>query len=244
MDLDSKTTDVRVFATRGCEFEYARGRIAVPDLELRAGEAALIELPRAEVDRIHTPEGERYDGGADEVCEVLLGLAPAVSGEVRLFGEDVLQAPRSRQLALRRRVALALERPAFLSTVTVPDNVALPLRDRRDPPDGDAISRTLELLERFGLEVRGRVLPSQLTREARYLAGVARALLVEAELLLIAAPESPLSSPLAQVWCGALEAQRARGAALLVLGGPSERRVLPFGSIQQVRALPSAALGG
>jgi phospholipid/cholesterol/gamma-HCH transport system ATP-binding protein len=178
------------------------------------------------------------DGAADDLGDSLLGLAPLINGSVLLFGEDIAQASRSLLMTLRRRVALAPLPPAFLSTVTVPDNVAIPLRDRENPADGPLMEAVHAMLATLSVPIVGRVLPGQLAPRALYLAGVARALLAPSDLLIVAIPELPLPRDVAGELRAELRALRERGAGLLVLGRSRAQSLAGLETVHQVRALP------
>lgn len=232
-----------VLATAGCEFEHQRARYAVPAFALARGGAVALGLPHAatggevEFDGVG-PDAD--DSAADDLGESLLGLAPLASGTANLFGHDVRRTGRAALLAARRRVAFAPLRPAFLSTVPVPDNVAIPLRDRCDPPDGELFGAVHAKLAALGVPIVGRVLPGQLTPRARYLAGIARALLARPEVLVIALPEVDLPRELARVLTSELLAARRDGVTTLVLGGTRAAPLLHVDSVVQVRLAPRA----
>ncbi len=230
-----------VLETAGFVFEHHGRSYEVPELALAPGDVLGLQLPHSaatdEVDVESSTHDGADDGAADDLGDSLLGLAPLTRGSVRLFGYDVAQTSRTELMALRRRVAFAPLRPAFLSTVTVPDNVAIPLRDRDDPPDAALMEAVHAKLAALSVPIVGRVLPRQLAPRARYLAGVARALLARAELLIVAVPEVPLSRELTSTLREELLGARERGAALLVLGRSRAQSLAGLDTVQHVRAL-------
>lgn len=204
-------------ATPGFAFEHQEIAWHVPPFELPAGGLAALELPGA--------------AEADRAGYCLLGQRLMVRGTVFLFGADVTLAPRELLLALARRVAFAPDQPAFLSTVPVPDNVAIPLRDRQNLPEAELFLRVDRRLRSLSVEIVGRVLPGQLTPRRRYLAGLARALLAEPELLLASAPDPALPPELARAVREELAAANRRGAAVLLLGGSGLKELLDVDNI-------------
>lgn len=231
-----------VLETSGFVFEHQGRSFEVPGFVLAPRDVVGLQLPQsaAAADDVEVVSGTHDgadDGAADDLGDSLLGLAPVLRGTVLLFGADVARTSRTPLMALRRRVAFAPLRPAFLSTVTVPDNVAIPLRDRDDPPDAALMESVHAKLAALSVPIVGRVLPGQLAPRARYLAGVARALLAPSALLIIAVPEAPLSRELTRILREELRGARERGAALLVLGRSRAQSLAGLETVYQVQAL-------
>ncbi len=222
--MNTQRESTVVLATDGLQFQHHGLRFAVPSFVLRTGAALGLALPQAALSDLPDilPDEDEPRGAdataVDDLAETLLGLAPLAAGRVSLFGHELGRIGRSAALRLRRRVALAPLRPAFLSTVTVPDNIAIPLRDRRDPSDRELHTAVHERLAALGVPIVGRVLPGELTPRGRYLAGLARASLTEPELLIICRPEARFPRGVADVVAHLLEHQVTRGGALLLLG--------------------------
>jgi ABC-type ATPase involved in cell division len=233
--------DALALETPGFVFEHHGRSYEVPEFELAPGDVLGLQLPHSaaagDVDLEPSTHDSADDGAADDLGDSLLGLAPLQRGSVLLFGADVTHTSRTALMALRRRVAFAPLRPAFLSTVTVPDNVAIPLRDRDDPPDAALMEAVHTKLAALSVPIVGRVLPGQLAPRARYLAGVARALLARPELLVVAVPEAPLPRELTNTLREELRGARERGAALLVLGRSRAQSLAGLETVHQVRAL-------
>jgi ABC-type ATPase involved in cell division len=240
-----KDSTALVLETPGFVFEHQGRSLEVPPFHLAPGEVLGLQLPHSaateDVDVESSTHDGADDGAADDLGDSLLGLAPLTRGSVRLFGADVASTSRTELMALRRRVAFAPLRPAFLSTVTVPDNVAIPLRDREDPPDAALMEAVHAKLAALSVPIVGRVLPGQLAPRARYLAGVARALLAPSELLIIAVPEVPLARELASTLRDELRVVRERGTALLVLGRSRAHSLAGLDTVHHVRALAQRA---
>ncbi len=240
---------VPALRAEGAEFDHHGVRYVIPGFVLPRGGALALELPGVVA---ADPAAPRADGEdteetlVDDLGESLLGLAPLARGEVALFGQILARQSRTAQLALRRRVAHAPLRPAFLSTVPVPDNVAIPRRDRLDPPDDALFGAVHTKLAALEVPIVGRVLPAQLTPRRRYLAGVARALLAEPDLLVLGLPSADLPRELARKLGAELDATRARGAAILLLssaGAPRHTQVEGVLHVRRLSRSPEPARG-
>ncbi len=192
-----------VLATSGFSVAYGGAVIDVPAFALATGEDAAIVCPSVVA--------------GDRAARCLIGLAPVAGGSIELFGRPLADTSPRELLRMRRRLAFAPSDPAFLSTVPVPDNVSIPLRDRQDLSDAELNSRALARLSELGVEIVGRVLPAALTRPDRWLAGFARATLAEPELLVVAEPPLALSDDQFARFVKRLEATRESTKTAVVL---------------------------
>ncbi|WP_104370888.1 ABC transporter ATP-binding protein [Desulfocucumis palustris] len=138
-------------------------------------------IPRGGTCAVIGPSGS----GKSTLLYVFSGLLEEYSGEVLVDGEKV---PRG-----RRKTALILQDHGLLPWKKVWDNAALGLAIRRVPP---AIKREriASILKEMGLwEMRNRY-PSQLSGGQRQRIGIARALALEPDLLLMDEPFSSLDA--------------------------------------------------
>ena len=154
----------------------ARVVLDVPALDVRAGEILAVIGPNG--------------AGKSTLLRVMGLLETPAAGTVRVAGEP---ASRARALALRRRMASAFQEP-LLADMSVLDNVALGLRFR-GVATTERRARSARWLERFGIA-------SLAGRQARTLSGgeaqrtaLARALVLEPDLLLLDEPFSALDQP-------------------------------------------------
>src|ERR671930_111477 len=100
-------------------------------------------------------------GGLRAGVDVLRGLDRPTSGSVSLDGRTLRGLDDIELTRLRRdRIGLLLPAASVLPTITVRENVALPLLIARRPAAPEAVDA---LLERVGLAERADDLPSQLT---------------------------------------------------------------------------------
>jgi cell division transport system ATP-binding protein len=120
------------------------------------------------------------------------GLAPA-RGSVRHFGERLPRHDRDAIAALRRRIGVIEQRPRFLPHVDVTANVAAPLL----VVEGSAEARAADieaLLAWTGLDGRGSARPGALSAAERRRAAIARAVMLDPEVIVADDPLAPLDA--------------------------------------------------
>ena len=177
--------------------------------DLRTGVDVLrdvsIEAPAGTVTAIVGPAGS----GKTSLLHLLAGLDRPTAGSVtlderNLRGLDDIELTRLR----RDRIGLLLPAASVLPTITVRENVALPLLIARRPVAAEAVDA---LLERVGLADRADDLPSQLTAAERQRVALARALVGSPSLLLADEPCGDMDCRGGRVPPAAAARDRARG---------------------------------
>ena len=128
--------------------------------------------------------------GKTTLLRTVTGLMPPLRGEVRLFGRSV--ADEEDRAALLRRTGTAFQQDALFSSMTVGDNVLLPLRELTDLPDAlaeEMMRNRLTMVGLGGLEHRA---PSSLSGGQRKRAALARASILDPELVFCDEPSAGL----------------------------------------------------
>ncbi len=161
------------------------------DIRVTHGQRTVLDVPALSIDRGEVLAVIGPNGAGKSTLLRVLGLleAPA-EGEVRFQGARVT----ARQgLAARRRMASVFQEP-LLADATVRANVALGLRFRGDR-GARALARVGTWLDRFGIERLGGQQARTLSGGEAQRTALARALVVDPEVLLLDEPFSALDPP-------------------------------------------------
>lgn len=135
-------------------------------------------------------------GGSGEGKSVLLktvmGLLLPDQGKVLVDGKDLLRMSAVEQNRARRRFGFLFQGAALFDSMNVEDNVAFPLREHTDWREEKINQKVVEILEQVGLKNIGHKMPSELSGGMKKRVGLARALVLEPEIILYDEPTTGL----------------------------------------------------
>jgi ABC-type transporter Mla maintaining outer membrane lipid asymmetry ATPase subunit MlaF len=150
----------------------------------------------------------QYSGKTDFLLTTA-GLMPPASGCYKFFGNETHIFDESR-LADRLRMGFIFESAQLFHYLTVAENVALPLRYHKNLPLDEAAKMIEELLELTELKPIADITPANLPRSWHKRAGLARALTLQPEILLLDNPLGGLDARHSYWWLRFLD-QLSRG---------------------------------
>lgn len=142
--------------------------------------------------------------GKSDFLMLTAGLTTPAAGSYRLFGE-AMPVFESARLATRLRLGVVFEGGRLSNDLTVGENVALPLRYHHNLTAAEASGRVAELLSWTDLAHRVYARPGLLSRAERRRAGLARALMLRPEVLLLDGPLTGLDARQTAWWLGFLD---------------------------------------
>lgn len=130
--------------------------------------------------------------GKSTLLRTLVGLEKASSGEIWIKGKNIAAIPDAEMDEIRKKIGMSFQGGALFGSMTVGENVALPLREHTKLEDS-----TIEIMLRLKLEQVGLAgfeyyMPSQLSGGMKKRAAVARALAMDPEILFFDEPSAGL----------------------------------------------------
>jgi phospholipid/cholesterol/gamma-HCH transport system ATP-binding protein len=135
-------------------------------------------------------------GGSGTGKTVLLRIASGLhrpdAGEVHLFGMRTDRMREEAMLPLRRRTGFVFQGAALFDSLSVFENVAYPLREHTRMSLGQITERVHHFLSLVGLPDTDELLPAELSGGMRKRVGIARALVMEPEVVFFDEPTAGL----------------------------------------------------
>jgi phospholipid/cholesterol/gamma-HCH transport system ATP-binding protein len=135
----------------------------------------------------------RSGTGKSVTLKLMIGLLQADGGKVLVAGEDMAALDENGLLKVRRKMGYMFQSAALFDSFTVCENLALPLHRLDRNKSKEEIKRAVEeTLGEVGLAKDGQKLPNALSGGMQKRAGLARALVLQPEILLVDEPASGL----------------------------------------------------
>ena len=197
--------------------------IELRNVDKRIGGKAVLEgvsftVPRGRLTVLIGPSG----AGKTVSIKHIVGLTHPTRGTVRVEGTDLARASDEELNALRREMAVVLQGVlpftcGLFYSLSVYENVAFPLRERTRWPE-DRIDRvTMDHLAMVGLRDRAAAMPDQLSAGMTKRVALARALALEARIVIIDDFDSGIDGVRLALLTELIhDAQRRTGATYLV----------------------------
>ena len=153
-----------------------------------------LEIPPGKLTTIIGRSGE----GKSVLLKHMIGLFKPDRGEVWVDDVEISRLKGTALNDARKRFAMLFQGAALFDSLTVFDNVAFPLREKLGLPESDVKRRVGEKLDQVGLTGMGHKFPAELSGGMKKRAGLARALVMEPEILLIDEPTTGLDPLMAK----------------------------------------------
>lgn len=167
--------------------------IAVSGLTKRFGRQLIwgdvtLTLPAGEISVLLGPSGT----GKSVFLKTLVGLIRPEAGSIVVDGRDITQLRGDDLYEVRKLFGVLFQDGALFGSMNLFDNVAFPLREHTRKSESEIASIVREKMDLVGLSGAEDKLPGEISGGMKKRAGLARALVLDPEILLIDEPDSGL----------------------------------------------------
>ena len=167
--------------------------IRVENLTKRFGRQTIWEdvsltLPAGEISVMLGPSGT----GKSVFLKTLIGLLKPETGSIMIDGKDITRIPERELYEVRKLFGVLFQDGALFGSQNLFDNIAFPLREHTKKSEKQIRDIVLEKMDMTGLSGAEKKLPGEISGGMRKRAGLARALVLDPEILLFDEPDSGL----------------------------------------------------
>ena len=193
--------------------------------------------------------------GKSTLLRHIIGAMKPTSGSIKLFGEEITTMNEEQLAKVRRRFGVLFQSGALLQSLTVGENVALPIVEHSDLDPGIVDLMVKMKLEMVGLTGFEHLKPAEISGGMKKRVGLARALALDPELLFSDEPTAGLDPIMVSV-VDILTQEMTRklgvtavvvthdmtsafriGSKMIMLGtGPNQGKIIATGTPAEMRA--------
>ena len=141
-------------------------------------------VPRGRITAVMGPSG----AGKTTLLRLITGQVRADKGTIEVAGQDMRIIKRDALYKLRRRMGMLFQNGALLTDLSVFENVAFPLREHTDLPERLLRQLVLTKLQAVGLRGAANLMPSEVSGGMSRRVALARAIVMDPEILLYDEP--------------------------------------------------------
>lgn len=154
----------------------------------RIWEDISMELPEGEVSALLGPSGT----GKSVFLKALVGLIEPEHGSIVVDGTDIVQCSAKQLYEIRKLFGVMFQDGALFGSMTLFENTAFPLREHTKKSESEIRQIAMEKLEMVGLAGDESKFPGEISGGMRKRASLARALVLDPQIILVDEPDSGL----------------------------------------------------
>lgn len=146
------------------------------------------DLPKGKISAIMGPSGT----GKSVLLKNIIGLLRPEAGEIWVDGEETVRMGEKDLYRVRRKFGVLFQDGALFGSMNMFDNTAFPLREHTNKSEKEIKEITLDKLSLVGMLDHLKKFPGEVSGGMRKRAGLARALVMDPEIVLFDEPDSGL----------------------------------------------------
>ncbi|MCS6837977.1 MAG: ATP-binding cassette domain-containing protein [Bdellovibrionaceae bacterium] len=130
--------------------------------------------------------------GKSVLLRSLIGLEKPSHGSIFLFNENTQDFSEEQWISIRKKISYAFQGGALFDSMTVFENLAFPLQEHSSLSEQEINQRVVQILKEFNLDEALHKYPNQLSGGMQKRVGLARAIMLDPEVLLFDEPTAGL----------------------------------------------------
>jgi phospholipid/cholesterol/gamma-HCH transport system ATP-binding protein len=146
------------------------------------------DIPRGKISAVLGPSGT----GKSVLLKNIIGLLRPEEGQIYVDGEPIVGIRHRDMLRIRRKFGVLFQDGALFGSMDIFDNIAFPLREHTNKNEREIKALVLEKAEMVGMVAHLKKLPGEISGGMRKRAGLARALILDPDIVFFDEPDSGL----------------------------------------------------
>ncbi len=147
-----------------------------------------LTLPAGEISALLGPSGT----GKSVLLKAIIGLLKPEKGSIFIHDTDLVRCSESKLYEIRKLFGVLFQDGALFGSMNIFDNIAFPLREHTRTGESEIKNIVMEKLDLVGLSGAEDKLPGEISGGMKKRAGLARALVLDPEIILVDEPDSGL----------------------------------------------------
>ncbi|OFZ78291.1 MAG: ABC transporter ATP-binding protein [Bdellovibrionales bacterium RIFOXYD1_FULL_53_11] len=130
--------------------------------------------------------------GKSVILRSIIGLEKPDAGEIIFEGRDISILGERDMIAVRTKIAYVFQNGALFDSLTVEENLAYPLEEHTSLSDSEILEKINDMLDLIDMPGSNKLLPAELSGGMQKRAGLARAIILEPQVILFDEPTAGL----------------------------------------------------